>query len=213
MNASAKICVVRHGETNWNIAGILQGWMDVAINDKGREQAFELAFAFKDCGFSAICSSPLIRSLETARIIARELRLPEPECHDGLKERNFGAIQGIPKAELAELNPALLQQIQRRNPAAHFEQGESLDEFAHRVLGAVTAIAFRHPEQRVLVVTHGWVMDVITRHVNHLPREAILNMKRKNGEFLWLEATRKAIHLLAAEAHPVAFECAPFRQH
>jgi probable phosphoglycerate mutase len=38
----------------------------------------------------------------------------------------------------------------------------------------------------VLVITHGWVMDVVTRHINHLPRKAILNMKRKNGESLWL---------------------------
>ena len=47
--------------------------------------------------------------------------------------------------------------------------------------------------KRVLVITHGWVMDVITRHIHHQPRSAILNMKRKNGESLWLTVTSGSI--------------------
>ena len=189
----AQLCVVRHGETDWNIAGILQGWSEVPINALGRQQAHELAKTFSTLGFSAIWSSSLIRSLETAQIIARSLRLPPPVCHDGLRERNFGAIQGIPKAELAELNPVLLQQILKRNPATFFEQGETMDEFADRVLAAVESIAVTHSGERVLVITHGWVMDVITRHIANLPRSAMLNMKRKNGECLWLAVTPTTI--------------------
>jgi probable phosphoglycerate mutase len=107
-----------------------------------------------------------------------------PVLLDGLKERNFGVIQGIPKAELAELNPVILQQILKRNPACDFEQGESMDEFADRILAGLTSIAGPRRRQAVLVITHGWVMDVITRHIHHQPRSAILNMKRKNGESL-----------------------------
>lgn len=188
-SAPAHVCVVRHGETDWNLSGILQGWIDVPINDQGRRQAHELATAFADQGFAAIWSSPLIRARETAEIVAADLGLAPPRCHDGLRERNFGAIQGIPKTELAELSPVLLQQILKRNPAAVFEAGETMDEFADRVLGAVAEIGASHAGERVLVVTHGWVMDVITRHLAGLPRSAILNMKRKNGESLWLEAT------------------------
>lgn len=189
----AYVCVARHGETDWNIAGILQGWIDVAINDQGRRQAYELVAGFAGSGFTCIYSSPLVRALETAQIIARSLRLPPPVCHDGLRERNFGAIQGIPKAELAELNPVLLQQILKRNPATFFEQGETMDEFADRVLAAVESIAVTHSGERVLVITHGWVMDVITRHIANLPRSAMLNMKRKNGECLWLAVTPTTI--------------------
>jgi probable phosphoglycerate mutase len=138
----------------------------------------------------------LSRSLETAEIIADRLRLASPLRHDGLKERNFGAVQGIPKAELAETNPVLLQQILRRNPACSFEQGESMDDFADRVLDALLHIAEHHAGKRVLAITHGWVMDVITRHINELPRNAILNMKRKNGECLWLEANPQSIRAL-----------------
>lgn len=193
MNGSAQVCVARHGETDWNIAGILQGWLDVAINEQGRRQANELAAGFAASGFSCVYSSPLSRALETAEIISSALQLAPPVSHEGLKERHFGAIQGIPKTELAELNPVLLQQILKRNPACCFEQGESMDDFASRVLEALMSIAVRHPGQRVLVITHGWVMDVITRHIHDLPRSAILTVKRKNGEFLWLEVTEKSI--------------------
>lgn len=193
MNGSVQVCVARHGETDWNIAGILQGWIDVPVNAEGRRQAQEMAAGFADSGFSCVYSSPLKRALETAEIICRALRLAPPVCHDGLKERNFGAFQGMPKAELAKLKPVLLQQILERNPACCFEGGESMDDFASRVLDAVMSIAEEHSGERVLVITHGWVMDVITRQIRGLPRSAVLNMKRKNGECLWLEVTRKSI--------------------
>ena len=193
MSSVTRICVVRHGETNWNTAGILQGWLDVPINDRGRAQARELAQAFAGAGFSCVYTSPLIRALETAEIIATMLQLPLPVCHDGLKERNFGVIQGIPKAELAELNPSLLEHILKRNPDSRFEQGESMGECATRVLGGVMDIARQRPGARVLAITHGWAMDAITREVRGLPRNALLHHKPKNGESLWLEATTRSI--------------------
>lgn len=192
---AAHICVTRHGETDWNKRGILQGWFDVPINDLGRLQARKMAEHFADAGFSAVWSSPLVRAHETAEIIADALHLPPPECHAGLKERHFGAIQGIPKDELAELNPSLLEQILRRNPAASFVDGESMDEFADRVLGALDDIGTHHRGQRVLVISHGWVLDVVTRHVNGLARDTILPVKPKNGDSVWIDAAR---HVLAA---------------
>jgi probable phosphoglycerate mutase len=205
MNRPAQICVTRHGETDWNTAGILQGWLDTRLNERGRQQARELAEAFAPFGFSAVCSSPLSRSLETAEIIAQRLRLPPPQRHDGLKERHFGVIQGIPKAELAELNPALLEQIVKRNPAAVFEQGESMDACATRIPAAIMDVAGQHAGARILVITHGWVMDVLARHVRGLPRTAILHVKPKNGECLWLEASAQAIRRLDGEfpEHPL----------
>jgi len=190
---AAHVCVARHGETDWNIAGILQGWSDVPLNEEGRRQAREMAAEFADWGFSRIYSSPLSRALETAEIISAALRLGPPVCHEGLKERNFGVVQGVPKSELAELNPVLLQQILKRNPACSFEQGETMDECASRVLDAIMHIGGCHGGERVLVITHGWVMDVITRHIRYLPRNAILGMKRKNGECQWLEVNGTSI--------------------
>jgi len=199
MDGSAQVCVARHGETDWNLAGILQGWMDVYLNDLGQKQARELASTMVSHDFSRIYSSPLSRALETAVIISRVLKLGPPTCQEGLKERHFGVIQGVPKDELAELNPVFLQQILKRNPACVFEEGESMDDFATRVIDAVMSIGKMHPGERVLVITHGWVMDVITRHINGLPRSAILGIKRKNGECLWLDVTENSIRTLSPD--------------
>ena len=187
-----KLCVTRHGETDWNIAQILQGWVDVPMNDTGRRQALELAESLAPYGFSRVSTSPLRRSAETAEIIAQVWGLPAPDAHEGLKERHFGLIQGMPKSELSLTHPGLHEEIQRRNPACHFDEGESLDHFADRVLGALDDIASEHSTDRILVITHGWVMDVITRHIQGLARETVLNLKRKNGESVWLEVTPHA---------------------
>jgi broad specificity phosphatase PhoE len=201
MDLPAHICVTRHGETDWNVRGILQGWFDVPINEQGRRQAHALAAAFAGAGFTALWSSPLVRARETAGIIAAALGLPPPTCHEGLKERHFGAIQGVPKSELADLNPLLLQQILRRNPAADFEGGESMDEFADRILAALTEIGARHPGDRVLVITHGWVLDVVTRHIGGMARHTILHLKRRNADSLWLEATAAGVGRLPSPDH------------
>ncbi len=194
-NSPALLCITRHGETDWNQQGILQGWTDVMLNQLGRKQARAMAASFNDAGFAAIWSSPLLRARETAEIIAPLIRLPFPKFHEGLMERHFGIFQGIPKAELAELNPVELQLILKRNPAGHFTGGETMDEFADRILGALTDIGAANHGKRILIIAHGWVMDVITRHVNGLPRSAILNMKRKNGESLWVSVDQDVIAL------------------
>ena len=191
-SGATRLCVTRHGETDWNISGILQGWIDVPLNENGRRQALELAQTLAGCGFSMVCTSPLRRSAETAEIVAGAWGLPPPAPYEGLKERHFGLIQGMPKNELSISHPGLHAEILRRNPACDFEQGESLDHFADRVLDGLRDIASQHCGTQVLVITHGWVMDVITRHVRHLPCTAVLDMKRKNGESLWLTCTSES---------------------
>jgi probable phosphoglycerate mutase len=189
---SAQICIARHGETDWNLRGVLQDWLDVPLNANGKSQALSLAQSLSGEKFGAVWISPLGRALNTAEIVATALGLPPASHHEGLKEKHFGAIQGIPKDELAEHNPVLLEQVLRRNPAAKFVGGESMDDFVDRIVAAFEEIGARHLGQRVLVVTHGWVMDVMTRHIQGLPRHAVLHMKRKNGECIWIEVSQQA---------------------
>jgi probable phosphoglycerate mutase len=191
--STAHLCIVRHGETDWNRHGILQGWTDIPLNAHGRQQAHALAAAWATTPFDAVWSSPLLRAHETAEIVATHLGLPPPRCHDGLKERCFGSVQGIPKSELAETNPVLIQQILKRNPATAFPEGEVMDVFADRVLHALREIGAHHPGRRVMVVTHGWTLDAILRHASGLPRHAILDRKRKNCECLWVQADARAV--------------------
>lgn len=196
---TAQLCIVRHGETDWNKSGILQGWLDVPINAQGCSQAAGMARTFANQGFEAIWCSTLVRASETAQILSSALQLSPPRSHDGLKERNFGAIQGIPKNELAELNPAQLEQILRRNPAAQFVGGESMNEFADRVLQALADIGDQHPKQKVLVISHGWVLDVITRHIGGLPRHAVLPFKPGNGHSQWVDVEAGQIRAAAPQ--------------
>lgn len=202
MPKPAHVCVVRHGETDWNVSGVLQGWIDVPLNAKGRRQAQELGVAYAAAGFTAVWTSPLLRASETADIVAQVLKLPVPIRHLGLKERRFGAIQGIPKEELADLNPVLAQQLLRRNPAAEFPEGEDMEEFAERALGAILQIGQEQAHKCVMVVTHGWVMDAITREILGLPRHAVLNHKRKNGEAVWLATDGRTLQPAAQTPPP-----------
>ena len=170
------------------------------MNERGRQQSQALAQALAGEGLTRVVASTLGRAREAAQIMADRLGLAPPDLHPGLRERNFGMVQGVPKAELAELNPVLHQQILKRNPAANFDQGESMDEFADRVIDAILDVADRYWGEHVLVITHGWVMDVLTRHVHHLPRSTALAMKRRNAECLWLEVSGESIRLMPGRA-------------
>ncbi len=180
------MCVVRHGETEWNRLSVLQGSLDIPLNDTGREQAKTLAQTLRHCRFDRVYASPLVRAFETADILATSLGLATPLARNDLRERHFGKVQGLPKSRLAELDPVLCEQIHLRNPAIELEDGEALNDFADRVLACLTDIASEHRGQRCLVVTHGWVMDVITREARNVPRDRALPLKRKNGEAVWL---------------------------
>jgi probable phosphoglycerate mutase len=189
----ALLCVVRHGETDWNAEGVLQGSIDVPLNDTGRRQAGELGALLAAAGIVAVHSSSLARSRETAAIVAGRLGLAAPTLHDGLKERYFGAIEGSAKAVLAAANPVLHRQIHRRDPAGSFAGGELMEAFAARVLEAIHGIAALHAGTRALVVTHGWAIDVIARAADGLAPTAILDSKPANCECLWLAVDDRSL--------------------
>ncbi|MBV2234138.1 MAG: histidine phosphatase family protein [Sterolibacterium sp.] len=185
MSHRTPICLARHGQTDWNATGRLQGWCDVSLNHTGREQAAQLARQLADTGFLAVWSSPLQRARQTAEIIVEQLGLPAPRLHEGLKERHFGIFQGMTKDALAQSHPALLAHISQRNPAAEFTGGENMHMFAGRVLATLAEIAAQPGP--LLVVSHGWVLDVAARQQRGLSTEALLGTKPGNGECLWLE--------------------------
>jgi probable phosphoglycerate mutase len=192
MSRTVRLCVVRHGETDWNAQGILQGRQDVPLNVCGRQQAAALAGQLAAAGFDALWSSPLRRARETAEIIAAHANaaapLPSLRLHAGLQERSFGVLEGCSRPQLAATHPLLLQEILRRNPAALFPAGETMDAFADRVLTALLEIAAQQQGGgSALIISHGWVMDVIRRQLAGLPRHALLAGKPANGEMLWVE--------------------------
>ncbi len=141
-------CLLRHGETDWNTQGRLQGREDIPINDVGREQARLAAEYLTDPAWELIASSPLRRALETAEIISAIASIPELVVVQDLAERDFGAASGLTSKE--------------RN--SHFPSGtipgwEEQDSVERRAIAALQQLAGRHPGQRIVVVSHGSLIN------------------------------------------------------
>ena len=133
-----RLLLVRHGETDWNAEGRLQGHTDRPLSDYGRRQAQALAEELADEPLDALYASDLARARETAEIVGARLGLPvvlEPD----LREKNWGTWEGLTPTERAEVEFV----------------GESTEQHEERTLGALRRIAERHPGGRILVVTHG----------------------------------------------------------
>lgn len=132
------LLLVRHGETDWNAEGRLQGHTDRPLNETGRRQARELAERLSGERIDAIYASDLSRAKETAEIVGEHLGLTVVIDSD-LREKNWGSWEGLTGDE-----------------RVHVEfEGESTEEHRARIVGAVKRIAERHPGQRIVVVTHG----------------------------------------------------------
>lgn len=139
------IALMRHGQTDWNLAGRVQGHTNIPLNDTGREQATEAANLLLDGEpWHVITSSPLERAWETAQIIADRLNLPLSAPHEGLIEQRYGVAEGLSVTELNE-----------RWPDRNIEGGEPPAELASRALTTLESLHEAHAGNRVLAVTHG----------------------------------------------------------
>ena len=148
------LLLVRHGETDWNRDGRVQGHADTPLNEAGRAQVRLLADRLVDEPFDAVYSSDLSRARETAEILAAGLGLDVVELPE-LREKNFGSWEGLTDVEILERFP----DAQR----GHWGDGESADELSARVEEALHRIAGSHPDGRVLVVTHGGPLRAMLR--------------------------------------------------
>jgi len=152
------LLLVRHGETDWNAAGRLQGHTDRPLNDYGRQQARELADRLAGDDIEAVYASDLARARETAEILGARLGL-EVVIDPDLREKNWGNWEGLTSDERA---------------AIAFE-GESTEAHRERVLRAVDRIVEAHPDGRVVVVTHGGSLRRIQAAVSGIALPVIDN--------------------------------------
>jgi broad specificity phosphatase PhoE len=153
------LLLVRHGETDWNAEGRLQGHTDRPLNDHGRRQANALAERLAgEEPIAAIYASDLARARETAEIVGGRLGLPVVVDAD-LREKNWGNWEGLTGDERAAIEFV----------------GESTDEHRERVMRAVRRIVERHPGQRIVVVTHGGSLRRIQAAVSGMAEPVIDN--------------------------------------
>src|SRR5689334_12381899 len=114
MTSLPTLIFIRHGETDWNVEGRLQGQRDIPLNDTGRAQARRNGTAIKAAmpetvGFDFV-ASPLSRSRETMEIVRAAMGLPAENytTDDRLKELTFGAWEGLTDEDLRAVNPELI---------------------------------------------------------------------------------------------------------
>ena len=148
---TTELYLVRHGETDWNQQRRIQGLTDIPLNDIGREQARATGRLLSRRSWDGVYSSPLGRALETATIIADELGLPAPQTIDALVERNYGEAEGMNFLE-----------VERRYPNRSGVPGqESREDVVARVLPALRDLALAHPDQALVVVSHGGAIRAV----------------------------------------------------
>lgn len=142
------IAVVRHGETDWNLARRIQGRTEVPLNPTGRGQAAATAMLLASMSaetgtpWRSVISSPLGRAVETARIIADGIGAPEPEIDPELWERDFGQAEGL-----------LVDEVHERWPGLDIPGAESLGDVAERTAAAFARLLDAAPG--AIVVAHG----------------------------------------------------------
>src|SRR3954451_7890805 len=169
------LLLVRHGETDWNAEGRLQGHTDRPLSDYGRSQAQQVAEELGGEELEAIYSSDLARARETAEIVGERLGLPIVLDPD-LREKDWGTWEGLTPVERDRVEFV----------------GESTEAHQERILRALRRIAERHPGGRVLVVTHGGSMRRVQTAALGMAMPVVENCGRwlcawENGSFRALD--------------------------
>ncbi|MCO7127651.1 histidine phosphatase family protein [Sporolactobacillus shoreicorticis] len=144
------ICLVRHGETDWNAMGKLQGREDIPLNERGRKQAEMVGESLQSVKFSAVVTSPLLRAKQTAEIINKFVgKLPLIENADFI-EKAYGKASGLTIPERDE-----------QFPDGVIPGMEPIDLVRKRVIHGLSAVKQSFPGQPVLLVAHGGLINVI----------------------------------------------------
>lgn len=150
-----RICIVRHGETDWNSIGRLQGSTDVPLNEKGIQQAKESGEFLKDWQWDVIITSPLQRAKRTAQIINSYMDIPLVEMDD-FKEKYFGVGEGLTYEERKKLYPD-----------HKYPNEDDQETFTKRLMNGLEKINQEYYEKKVLLVCHGAVINAILAHLSN----------------------------------------------
>ncbi|GAB6453653.1 MULTISPECIES: histidine phosphatase family protein [Bacillus] len=149
------ICLVRHGETDWNSVGRLQGREDIPLNEKGKKQANDCGLHLSKKEWDVIISSPLKRAKETAKIINIHTKiLIEIEMREFV-ERDFGKASGLTVEERTKLYPN-----------QKYEGQEEKEILIQRIITGLEKIQTCYKDRNIIVVAHGAVINAILAYLS-----------------------------------------------
>lgn len=181
--SSTRLYLVRHGQTDWNFAGRLQGQTDIPLNETGREQAKQAKSLLGDISFDAVYSSPLSRALETASLISgfsTDKIMPD----ERIKEIAFGLWEGCQPKEIGEPFRPFFFDPENYQPT---QGGESLDQLIDRVSQFTAHIKTAHAGQTILAASHGTALHALLLHELGLPKQDFWKIPLHNCSVALLE--------------------------
>jgi broad specificity phosphatase PhoE len=203
-----RIVFLRHGETDWNVKRVIQGWKGTGLNALGKRQAELAARRVKamGLGISAVLSSDLKRARQTAQALGRALGL-KVQARADLRERGFGDWEG--QSVDAVLARFKLGPRTRKDPFLAFDPkgGESMAVFARRMQGFLDAVLKAHAGRTVAAVSHGGPVRIAACLATGVPPKVYYRLGRPGnvsisvlahqGGVWWMELYNDMGHLEA----------------
>jgi probable phosphoglycerate mutase len=187
------LLLIRHGENDFLKKGRLPGHQPgIHLNERGCAQAQALAESLEQLPIKAIYASPLERAVETARPIARALKI-EVELRPGLRDGDVGAWTGMEIKKLRK-NP-LWMVVQEAPSRARFPQGESILEVQTRIVNEIEAICEKHKKEMVAVIFHADPIKLVVTHYIGLPFDNFQRLAVQPGSvtILGIHGTRATL--------------------
>lgn len=206
-----ELLLIRHGEIDWNRELRFQGQVDVPLNATGHEQALRLGARLASEPVHRLYSSDLVRTVQTASPAAERLALPGV-ADRALREQAFGVIDGMSVPDIQRDHPDIWARWLDFDPDYAPPGGETQREFHDRVMGAMARLAHAHGGERLVIVTHGGVLDILYRVATGLalggPRQcdipnAGINRLRTDGRHVDIVSWGEVEHLADLPAQPV----------
>lgn len=174
-----RLLIIRHGQSLWNRAGIIQGQRDIELSPLGLVQAEAMANRLRHVRLDAIYSSPLLRAHQTAAALAGSHHLPV-QIDGDLVEIHHGQWEGKTEADVERDFGDLLHLWRTRPATVQMPGGEHFQEVKARSIAAVERIAAAYPQQTIAVVTHDVVVRAVIAHVLGLPDDHITRFAVSN---------------------------------
>jgi broad specificity phosphatase PhoE len=175
-----EIWLIRHGQTDWNLEGRLQGQLDVPLNEAGLEQARKLADSFHGKEFDALYSSDLMRARQTAETISAVVGLPII-FDRRLREISQGEVEGMLFSDVIHKFENALADRTRNPVNSRLPGGESVAELADRFRDCINEIARIPHSHPVLVVAHGLAIATMVCQARGYPMETVYSHIQENA--------------------------------
>jgi 2,3-bisphosphoglycerate-dependent phosphoglycerate mutase len=187
----ARLVLLRHGESQWNLENRFTGWVDVPLSPRGIEEAKNAGNKLRSLTFDRAFTSVLQRANETLRLVLDAIdqsNIPI-EKDKALNERMYGDLQGLNKAETAKKYGEAQVKIWRRSYDVRPPGGESLKDTAERTLPyyerAIKPYLLKG--ETILVTAHGNSLRALVMELEQLSREQVLELNIPTGAPLLYE--------------------------